>query len=136
MIGGGCTAPAFHIRKVKQFFMFNGKRKREKLMEAISMIKPTSKSALKQQCLYLSHLDVDKAEKMYNFLVKGMDDIPSLEAEQKPFIKNMGEQVSGLMAWLRENQDMLSQGVDFIKGIISSRKGVTTPTAPLPPING
>jgi len=105
-------------------------------MEAISMIKPTSKSALKQQCLYLSHLDVDKAEKMYNFLVKGMDDIPSLEAEQKPFIKNMGEQVSGLMGWLRENQDMLSQGVDFIKGIISSRKGVTSPAAPLPPING
>jgi len=100
------------------------------------MIKPTSKAALKQQCLFMANLDVDKAEKMYDFLTKGMDNIPDVEPSAKPFIQNFGEQASGVFGWLRENQDVLGQAVDFIKGIISSKKGGLPPTTPLPPING
>lgn len=101
------------------------------------MIKPTSKAALKQQCLYLANLNVEKAEKMYDFLVKDMEGIPDIEPATRPFIQNLGEQASGVMGWLRENQDMISQGVDLIRGIVASRKGVALPpTNPLPPING
>ena len=111
--------------------MFNRKKR---LIEKLSMIKPTSKAELKRQCLYLSNLDVDKAEKMYNFLVKDVE-IPDVEPSSKPFIKNFGEQASGVFGWIRENQDMIGQAVDFVKGIIGSRKG-TPPVTPLPPING
>lgn len=96
------------------------------------MIKPTSKSALKQQCLYMARMDVDKAEKMYDFLIRDMEEIPAIDPAQKSFIENMGVQVNGAFKWIRENQDMLSQGYDLIKGIIAKRKGVP----PLPPING
>lgn len=100
------------------------------------MIRPTSKSELKRQCLMLAHLDVDKAEKMYDFLVKGMDGIPDVEPASKSFMQNFGEQANGIFGWLRENQDMIGQGVDFIKGIIAGRKGNAAPPAtPLPPIN-
>ena len=99
------------------------------------MVKPTSKSELKRQCLYLCNLNVEKAEKMYDFLVKGMDGIPDVEPAQQPFMQRFGEQANGIFAWLRENQDMLGQGVDFIKGIIN-RKGGTPSATPLPPING
>ena len=111
--------------------MVFGKKKR---MEAVSMIKPTSKAALKQQCLYLSNLNVEKAEKMYDFLVKDIESIPDVEPASRSFIQNFGEQANGVFGWLRENKDMIGDGVDFIKGIISSRKG--TPPTPLPPING
>lgn len=112
------------------------KRKQERLIEKLNMIKPTSKAELKRQCLYLSNLDVDKAEKMYNFLVKDVD-IPDVEPASRPFIQNFGEQASGVFGWFRENQDMIGQAVDFIKGIISSRKGgAVPPSTPLPPING
>ena len=111
--------------------MFNRKKK---LMEAIGMIKPTSKAALKQQCLFLANLDVEKAEKMYDFLVKDMEEIPAVEPASRSFIQNVGDGASNLMGWLRENQDMIGQGVDFVRGIISSRKGVVPPE-PLPPIN-
>lgn len=104
-------------------------------MEAVGMIKPSSKAALKQQCLFLCNLDIDKAEKMYNFLVKDMADIPAVEPATRPFLDRFGEQASGVMGWLRENQDMIGQGVDFIKGIIAGRKA-TPPATPLPPING
>ena len=101
------------------------------------MIKPTSKAELKRTCLMLANLNVEKAEKMYDFLIKGMDGIPDVEPASKPFIQNFGEQASSIFGWLRENQDMLGQGVDFIKGIIASRKGAPIPpSSPLPPING
>lgn len=113
--------------------MFNTKKRRERLAEKIEMIRPTSKSELKRQCLMLCNLDVAKAEKMYDFLIKDMEGIPDVEPASKSFIQNFGEQASGVLGWLRENQDMLGQGMDFIKGIIS-RKG-SAPATPLPPIN-
>ena len=113
--------------------MFNSKKR---LIDKLSMIKPTSKAALKQQCLFLSNLNVEKAEKMYDFLTKGMENIPDVEPSTKSFIQNFGEQANGVFGWLRENKDMLGEGVDFIKGIIASRKGGVPPATPLPPING
>ena len=100
------------------------------------MIKPTSKSALKRECLYLCNLNVEKAEKMYDFLVKDMQGIPDVEPESRPFIQNFGEQANGVFGWFRDNKDMLGQAVDFIRGIVASRKGGVPPTTPLPPING
>ena len=117
--------------------MFNSNKRQKRLMETIAMIKPTSKAALKQQCLFMANLDVDKAEKMYDFLTKGMENIPDVEPTARPFIQNLGDQANGVIGWLRENKDMIGQAVDFVKGIITSRKGVPVPPAsPLPPING
>lgn len=100
------------------------------------MIRPTSKSELKRQCLMLCNLNVEKAEKMYDFLIKDMEGIPDVEPASKPFMQNLGEQANGIFGWIRDNQDMLSQGVDFIRGIFSGRKGKAIPAAaPLPPIN-
>jgi hypothetical protein len=111
--------------------------KQKKLLEALAMMKPTSKAQLKQQCLYLSRLDVDKAERMYDFLVKDMQGIPDIEPEQRSFMDNFGERANGIVGWLRDNQDMIGQGMDFLRSIISKRKGPAVPPGnPLPPING
>ena len=112
------------------------RKRRQRLMETVSMIKPTSKAALKQQCLFMANLDVDKAERMYDFLTKGMENIPDVEPASRSFMQNFGEQANGVFGWLRENQDMIGQAVDFVKGIISSHKGGVPPATPLPPING
>ena len=77
---------------------------------------------------------MDKAERMYDFLVKGMNGLPDVEPSQQPFMQRFGEQANGILGWLRDNQDMLGQGIDFIKGLVN-RKGGTPPTTPLPPIN-
>ena len=111
--------------------MFNRKKR---IREKLAMIRPTSKSALKRECLYLCNLNVEKAEKMYDFLIKGMSGIPDVEPEVKSFVQNFGEQADGVLGWLRKNKDVLGDGLDFIKGVMNSRKGTTTPSA-LPPIN-
>ena len=115
--------------------MFNNKRRNQRLREQLEAMKPTSKSALKRECLYLCHLDIDKAERMYDFLVKGMEGIPDVEPEAKGFLKNLGEQAGGVLGWLRDNKDMLEEGAGFIRGLLA-RKGGGPAAPPLPPING
>lgn len=102
-------------------------------MEMVRMINPTSKAALKQQCLFLANLDLDKAERMYDFLIKDMPDIPDVEPASKSFMENFGEQASGMMAWFRDNQDVINNGVELIRGMIG-RRGAA-PATPLPQIN-
>lgn len=114
--------------------MLNTKRKEQRLREQLAMIKPTSKSALKRECLYLCNLNVERAEKMYDFLIKGMEGIPDVEPEAKGFMQNLGEQANGVFGWLRENKDVLEEGVGFIRGIIGKKGGAPAAT-PLPPIN-
>ena len=117
--------------------MFWRKKKDQRIREQLAMIKPTSKSALKRECLYLCNLNVEKAEKMYDFLVKDMEGIPDVEPAARSFMQNFGEQASGVFGWFRENQDMIGQAVDFVKGIVSRKGGTPVPPAtPLPPING
>lgn len=108
-------------------------RKEQELLKKLEMIRPTSKSDLKRECLYLCNLDVEKAEKMYDFLVKDMDSIPEIAPAQKSFMENVGEQANGVFSWLRENEDMLSRGAEFIKGIF--QKSPAKPAEPLPTIN-
>lgn len=98
------------------------------------MIRPTSKEALKAQCLTLCRLDIDKAEKMYEFLIRDIKDIPDVEPATKTFMQNVGTQANSLIGWMRENKDVISEGVAFIKSLLPG-KG-TPPAAPLPPING
>ena len=107
-------------------------RKQRELSEKLSMIKPTSKSELKQSCLYLCNLDVKKAQEMYDFLVKDMTELPEIPPAQKTFMDNFKQQSGEIMGWLRENEDMLTKGAEFIKGIFQRK---STPANPLPPIN-
>ena len=115
--------------------MFNRKKKEQRLLEQIAMIRPTSKSELKRTCLMLSNMNIAKAREMYDFLIDGMEGIPDVEPAAKSFIQNFGEQAGSVLGWLRDNQDMIGQGVDFIKGIMSKR-GAAAAAKPLPPING
>ena len=100
------------------------------------MIKPTSKASLKTQCIYLCNLDIDKAERMYDFLIKDMTDIPDVEPASKPFIQNFGEQASGIFDWIRQNEDVIKQGIDMVRGIAGRKAVSAAQAAPLPPING
>lgn len=101
------------------------------------MIRPTSKSELKQTCLYLSNLDVDKAKKMYDFLVSDMSEIPDVPPSQKSFMQNFGEQANGVIGWAEEHKDFIDRAIELFRGIVSSRKGVPMANGaePLPPIN-
>ena len=102
---------------------FQNKRK---LLERMSTIQPTSKASLKMQCLYICKGDIAESEKLYDYFVKDMPSLPDFDPIQPTWMDNTKETVNGLMGWLKENQDTLAQGYEFIRNVVQRK--------PLPPV--
>jgi hypothetical protein len=119
--------------------LWNDKKKRR--LEMIQGIRPTSKAALKHQCLIISRGDVKSAKELYDYYMDGLDDLPMFDPVAPTWQESTKNTVNGLMGWLKENQDTLAQGYQFIQEVIS-RRGLppvappAEPVNPLPPING
>ena len=101
--------------------MFNNKRKRQ--LEAMMQIRPISKASLKRQCLIVADGDLKKAKEYYDFWVEGMDDLPAFDPVEPSWMENFGNRVNGVLGWVKENQDVLSQGYDLISNLIARRGG-------------
>ena len=105
----------------------------------IQAIRPTSKATLKMQCIFACKGDIDEAGKLYDYFAKDMPELPDYDPVQPNWMDNTKQTVSGLMNWLKENQDTLAQGYEFIRNVIQSRNlppvSAPEPQAPLPPIN-
>ena len=106
-------------------------------MNMISGIKPTSKSALKMQCLIISRGDIDEAERMYDFFAKDMTDLPDYDPVQPTMMENVKDNALGIYQFIKDNRDDIAQGVDFIRSMFSKNGTVLTENevATLPPIN-
>lgn len=102
----------------------------------IQGVRPTSKAALKHQCLIISHGDVKAAKELYDYYTDGMDELPMFDPIAPTWQENTKNTVNGLLEWLKENQETLTQGYEFVRGMMRR----TPPAAPgaasgLPPIN-
>ena len=113
---------------------FNNKKKR---LDMIQGIKPTSKATLKLQCLFACNYNIEEAKKLYSFFADDMPNLPDYDPVAPTWQQNTAQTVNGIMAWLKENQDTLAQGYQFIQGIIANRGIIPTATTEeaLPPIN-
>lgn len=116
--------------------MFFKRRKYD--MNIITNIRPTSKVALKMQCLAASKYDVDAAEKLYNFLAKDIDDLPTFDVQPPTTMQQFKEGAIQTFKWVNENQDVIMNWIGIAKDIFGrGGKGGAMPSAsaPIPPIN-
>jgi hypothetical protein len=106
--------------------------------DMIKMIKPTSKSTAKMQCLFACKGNIEEAEKLYDFLTKDMPNLPDFDPVAPSNMQQVKETALGLFGWFKENQDEVLTVVDFIKNMRKGGGGMppsAPPSAPLPPIN-
>lgn len=113
---------------------------KKKQLEMIQALRPTSKATLKMQCLIICKADIDEANKLYDFFAKDMPGLPDYDPAPQTWVDNTKDMANGLMAWVRQNQDTLSQAYGFIQQIVARRgqlPDIPAPEvpAPLPPIN-
>ena len=105
-------------------------------MKSLPSLNISSKASLKQFCLLATKCDVDEAEKLYAFLIKDMDDLPMSEPVKPTVMQNVKQTANDIFGFIKENQDGIAQGVDFIKALFSKRNAAAAPTpTELPPIN-
>lgn len=103
--------------------------------EMIQHLRPTSKAALKQQCLLIANGDIDKAIKLYDFMIKDMEDLPMFDVPPPTTLQQVKDGAMGTMAWLNENKNDILDWVGIIRGMFSKGGGTPQGGAPLPPIN-
>ena len=117
-------------------FGFNSKEK-ERRMQMIQAIQPTSKTSLKQQCLIVAKGNLKEAKELYDFFASDMPNLPDVDPVAPTWQQNTAQTVNSVMAWLKENQGTLVQGYQFVQGIIANKGALPAlPAAePLPPIN-
>ena len=95
-------------------------------MAMLQQIRPISKASLKRQCLMIAEGDLKRAKEYYDFWLEGMDgDLPAFDPKEPSWVDNIGTRVNGLLGWAKENQDVLSKGVDIITNLIGRRGGGT-----------
>lgn len=106
----------------------------------IQAIRPTSKSTLKMQCLMMSNGDIDKAERLYDYMAKDMDDLPLFDTPQPTTMQQVKTGAVETIQWLNENQNQIMNWVAIIKQLFGGN-GSVPPVPPastniIPPING
>lgn len=98
--------------------------------DMIQMIRPTSKSSLKTQCLLIANGDVEKAERLYDFYAKDMPDMPLYDAPVPTWVDNTKDTLNSFFSFLGEHKDGLSQGYEIVRAMFNARG------ANLPPLGG
>ena len=107
----------------------------------IQAIKPTSRATLKMQCLFACKGDIEESGRLYDYFAKDMPELPDYDPVAPTWMDNTKETVNGVMGWLKENQDTLAQGYEFIRGLVQRRgaapagEAAGTMVDALPPIN-
>lgn len=111
--------------------------RKKKDLKMIQGIRATSKSSLKLQCLYASKGNIKEAKELYDFFASDIESLPDHDPVKPSWLDNTKETVTGLVGWIKDNQDTLAQGYEFIRSVIQRKSLPTPPSAgePLPPIN-
>lgn len=120
---------------------FNNKRKKER-MEILQDFRPTSKIQLKQFCQWYHNGDIKKAQELYEYYAKDID-LPDFDPVPPTWQQQVKDNANGFMSWIKENQNTLTQGYEFIRQMIANKGALPSIVSaeeeiaeePLPSIN-
>ena len=84
--------------------------------------------------------DIEKAQKLYDYMIKDMEDLPTIDPIQPTTMEQVKHGVNETVIWVRDNQDQILNFFGIIKGFFDKGGGGGVPpaaqaSAPLPPIN-
>ena len=102
----------------------------------ISLLRTTSKDALKRSALFVCGGDVKAAAEIYEYFVKDMPTMPDFEPQQVSVFEQTKNTLSSLFGWVDSNQDKLVGYYNLFQAM-RGKAGVTMPTnapADVPPI--
>lgn len=98
----------------------------------IGMIVPTSKMALKVTCIQACGGDIDKADKLYDYFVKGVSELPDFDPQRPSAFDQVRSAASDILGWLEQNGEKVSGLLQMIRGGAAPSAG--TPPQGVPPI--
>lgn len=83
----------------------------------INMIVTTSKMALKASCIRACNNDVDKAERLYDFFIKDIKDIPDFDIQPPSAFEQIKTIAGDVFGWVEQNQGKLLDAYNMFQSI-------------------
>ena len=113
------------------------------MLQMVQSFSPTSKASLKQFCIIASKGNIDEAQKLYDFYVKDMEELPMFDPKPATWVDNTKNAITGVFDFVKEHQEGLSQTYEIFRGIMAKRGKELPPlgnaaevvSEALPPIN-
>lgn len=102
----------------------------------INGIVVTSKMSLKASCIKVCGNDIDKAEKLYDFFAKDIQNLPDFDVPPPSTFEQIKTMAGDVFGWVEQNQDKLIGAYNLIQGFRSGAP-IATPGVPptgIPPI--
>lgn len=90
----------------------------------MSQIVPTSKMSLKMSCLAACNNDIDKADRLYTYLVADLGGLPDFDPVRPSGLQQVKQSADEVLGWISSHQDEFARGIDMIR---SFRKPAPAP---------
>lgn len=90
-------------------------------VEQLRFLNPTSKTALKNQCMLLANGDIDKAERIYDFYTRDIDDLPTSDPVDPTWFDSTKNVLGGIMQWAGENPNTVSGIYQVLQSLTGGR---------------
>ena len=82
-----------------------------------SKLIPTSKIALKLSCLSACANDIEKADRLYEYMTRDLKDLPDSEPTMPSGIQRFKMGADDIIGWVSEHKDLIQQGIGLIQGL-------------------
>lgn len=99
----------------------------------IQNLRPTSKASLKQICLLAAKGNLEEAQKLYDYMIKDMEDLPLFDAPIPSRMEEIKNGLSDTFRWVNDNQEQIFSWIGIIKDLFNKNGGGGIPPAAMPP---
>lgn len=93
----------------------------------------SSKMTLKLSCLAACDNDIDKADKLYAYMIKDVGDIPDFPAQKPSMVQQVTQSIDSVFGWIDQNSDKFMKGYNLIQTMRGGNV-IATGTADIPPL--
>lgn len=94
---------------------------------------PTSKISLKLSCLNACNNDIEKADKLYEYMTRDLKELPDTEPMMPNAIQKFRMGADDIINWIGEHKDLFQQGIALVQGLRGKAAASVIPDG-VPPI--
>ena len=105
-----------------------------KIKVDISQIMATSKMSLKLSCLRACNNNLSEAEKLYDYLVRDIADLPDVDPIPPTTMQQIKQSAEEIFGWVNSHSEDIAKGWSFIQMMRGNAPTAATPPANVPPI--
>nr|DAI42393.1 MAG TPA: hypothetical protein [Caudoviricetes sp.] len=101
---------------------------------SVDMIVPTSKISLKISCLSACENNIEKAEKLYNYLSADIASLPDFDPIQPTGLQRVKDGANEILGWINQHQEDFTKGLSILQSLRMKSNPIQGAEVAAPPI--